>query len=241
MNSKDRFGPDSQPQTTRPYCSRSGSNFRHRDSRSGNRKPEKVLCPGRVIEPYQMLGLVEDDLAEAKGVDVVGAGGKNNMFGIYNHEPLKELKTFWGQTVLVPSGFNTTYDTNGDLLIYPEGDVSVSASARMPRAGYFFDAIIRQEPLDEEKLDVRDNLEEFGVITDRELELWKESTAKARATRRAVIAGFGGTALGDIALVPGLQLKHPKGIRDVAEWYMSTIIRPDYVKGIFDRQSEIAV
>ena len=84
----------------------------------------------------------------------------------------------------------------------------------MPKASYFFDAIIRQEPIDEEKLDVKDNLEEFGLVTERELDFWKEATRNARATGKAVIAGLGGTALGDIALVPGIQMKHPKGIRD---------------------------
>ncbi|HCY40474.1 MAG TPA: methyltransferase [Prolixibacteraceae bacterium] len=197
--------------------------------------------PVRVIEPYQMLGLVEPDLQEAMGIDVVGAWGKNNMFGIYNHEPLKEMKTFWGQTVLVPEGFETTNAENGDLLIHPEGDTSVSASARMPKASYFFDAIVRQELLDEETLDVRDNLEEFGLITESELNFWKEATRNARDTGKAVIAGLGGTALGDIALVPGIQMKHPKGIRDIAEWYMSTVMRPEYVKAIFDKQSEIAL
>ena len=197
--------------------------------------------PVRVIEPYQMLGLIDDDLIEAMGLDVIGAWGKNNMFGIYNHEPMKELKTFWGQTVLVPDGLHTTYDANGDLLIYPEGDLSSPPSSRMPVASYFFDAIVRQEPLIEEKLNVRDNLEEFTPIPEDELEFWRESTRKARATGKAVIAGLGGTALGDIALVPGLQVKHPKGIRDIAEWYMSTVMRPDYIKGIFERQTEIAL
>ena len=197
--------------------------------------------PVRVIEPYQMLGEIDQDLLEAMGIDVIGAWGMNNMFGIYNHKPLKEFTTFWGQQVLIPENFNTTNDANGDLLIYPEGDLSVPASARMPKASYFFDAIIRQEPVDEEKLDVGNNLEEFGLITESELNFWKESAGTARATGKAVIAGLGGTALGDIALVPGLQMKRPKGIRDIAEWYMSTILRPDYVKGIFDRQTEIAL
>ena len=56
-----------------------------------------------------------------------------------------------------------------------------------------------------------------------------------------MIASFGGTALGDIALVPGMQLRHPKGIRDVAEWYMSTISRPEYIKKIFEKQVETAI
>ena len=38
-----------------------------------------------------------------------------------------------------------------------------------------------------------------------------------------------------------MQLRHPKGIRDVAEWYMSTVMRPDYIKNIYERQAEIAI
>lgn len=199
------------------------------------------MKPVRVIEPYQMLGEVDPDLVNAMEIDIVGAWGMNNMFGIYNHEPFKEFETFWGQKVLFPNGFNTTYDKNGDLLIHPEGDLSVQPSGRMPKASYFFDAIVRQEPFEEENLDPKDNLEEFGLIKERELLFWNEAAKNARATGKAVIAGLGGTALGDIALVPGLQMKHPKGIRDIAEWYMSTVMRPDYVTAIFDRQSEIAL
>lgn len=197
--------------------------------------------PVRVIEPFQMLGEVDDDLAAIIGIDVTAAWGKNNMFGFYNHGPLKLFKTPWGQDVLVPENFNTSVDQDGNTFIYPEGDKSVSPSGRMPKSGYFFDAIIRQEPIEEEKLNPEDNLEEFGLVSESDLAFWKDSTAKARATGKAVIAGLGGTALGDIALVPGLQLKNPKGIRDVAEWYMSTVLRPEYITAIFDRQIEIAI
>lgn len=197
--------------------------------------------PVRVIEPFQMLGEVDEELRQAIGIDVTGAWGRNNMFGIYNHAPFKLFKTFWGQEVLLPEGFNTSYDEKGDLMIHPEGDLSVPPSGRMPKAGYFFDAVIRQEPIDDENLNVEDNLEEFGLITKQDLDFWAKASRDARATGKAVIAGLGGTALGDIALVPGLQLKHPKGIRDVAEWYMSTISRTDYIKTIFDRQVDIAL
>ena len=37
--------------------------------------------------------------------------------------------------VLVPQGFNTDPDENGDILIYPEGDKSVPPSGRMPKGG----------------------------------------------------------------------------------------------------------
>ena len=41
--------------------------------------------------------------------------------------------------------------------------------------------------------------------------------------------------------MPAPFLKHPKGIRDIAEWYMSTSSRRDYIHGIFGRQVEIAI
>lgn len=197
--------------------------------------------PIRVIEPFQMLGEVGWELIDAIGIDVVGAWGRNNMFGFYNHAPYKEWKTPWGQRVMVPMNFNTTTNENGDLLMYPEGDTSIPPCAKMPRTGYFFDAIIRQDPISEDELNVENNLEEFGLINDKDLEHWRIETDKAYYSGKAVIAAFGGTALGDIALVPGMQLRHPKGIRDVAEWYMSTVSRTDYIKNIYERQVEIAI
>ena len=197
--------------------------------------------PIRVIEPFQMLGEIDEDLSEIIGIDVAPAWGKNSMFGFYNHAPFKLYKTQWGQEVLVPENFNTSIDQDGNTFIYPEGDTRVVPSAKMPKSGYFFDAVIRQDTIVEEQLNPEDNLEEFNLVDEQDLTFWKESAAYARASGKAVIAGIGGTALGDIALVPGLQLKKPKGIRDVAEWYMSTVLRPDYVKTVFEKQIEIAI
>jgi len=197
--------------------------------------------PVRVIEPYQMLGEIDDELMVALGIDIIGLSPKNNMFGIYNSGELKEFITFWGQTVLLPKNFNTTFDGEGNLLIHPEGDLSVPASGKMPKASYFFDAVNRQETIDESTLDPEDNLEEFNPISDEDLKYWEEEINKIKGTDKAVIANFGGTAFGDIALVPGLNLKKPKGIRDVAEWYMSVIMRPDYIHEIFSKQSDIAL
>lgn len=197
--------------------------------------------PIRVIEPFQMLGEVGWELIDSIGIDVISAWGKNNIFGFHNHAPYKEWKTPWGQRVMVPLEFNTTTDKNGDLLMYPEGDTSVPPCAKMPKASYFFDAINRQEPIIEEELNVENNLEEFGLISNEELEHWRIEVDKAYFSGKAVIAAFGGTALGDIALVPGMNLKAPKGIRDVSEWYMSTVSRTDYVTSVFERQVEIAL
>jgi uroporphyrinogen-III decarboxylase len=50
-----------------------------------------------------------------------------------------------------------------------------------------------------------------------------------------------GSAFGDIALVPAPWLKNPRGIRDIEEWYLSTISRRDYIMTVFEKQCEIAL
>jgi hypothetical protein len=188
-----------------------------------------------------MLGEVKPDLMAALGVDVIGLGSSVTMFGFRN-EGWKPWTTFDGTPVLVPEGFNTKPEPNGDILMYPEGDRSAPPSGRMPNGGWYFDTIVRQPPIDDDNLDVEDNLEEFGPISDENLAYFCEEAQRLYdETDKAIFANFGGTAFGDIALVPTPQLKYPKGIRDVEEWYVSTVLRRDYVYEVFDRQCEIGL
>jgi hypothetical protein len=197
--------------------------------------------PVKVVEPYQMLGEIGPDLMAAVGADVVGVWPSKNLFG-YRNEGWKPWTTFDGTPVLVPAGFNTDLEPNGDLLSYPEGDRSAPPSARMPEKGFYFDTIVRQPTIDEADLRVEENLEEFETISEEELEHFRVAVERAHAqTDKAVLANFGGTAFGDIALVPAPWLKYPRGIRDISEWYMSTVARTDYVRAVFERQCEIAL
>ena len=197
--------------------------------------------PVKVIEPYQLLGEIQPDLMEAIGVDIVPLSGQKTMFGFKN-ENWKPWKTFDGTPVLVPEGFNTEPESNGDILLYPEGDKSASASGRMPNGGWYFDAIVRQPPIVDEQLNVEENLEEFDYISDEDLAYFKNEAERLfNETDKAIFGSFGGTSFGDIALVPAMWLKHPKGIRDIEEWYVSTVIRRDYVYKIFEKQCEIAL
>lgn len=196
--------------------------------------------PVKMIEPYQMLGEIDDELSEILGIDTIGLSGKNNMFGFAN-ENWKEFKTSWEQTILVPGKFPVEKDQNGDYLMFPESDISQKPSAKMPSDGFFYAAIIRQDPIDESKLNPEDNLEEFGLVSDEELSFWKNQVNKNYSKGKATVANFGGTGLGDIALVPAMQLKHPKGIRDVTEWYISTVTRQDYIHEVFEKQTDIAL
>jgi hypothetical protein len=202
---------------------------------------DEPATPIKVVEPMQMLGEIKPDLMDALGIDVIGLGNSSTIFGFKN-EGWKPWTTFGGTPVLVPEGFNTDPDENGDILIYPEGDKSVPPSGRMPKGGFYFDSIPRQLPLDDEDLKLEDNLEEFVPISNEDLAyLGREAERIWTETDKAALANFGGTAFGDIALVPGPWLKHPKGIRDVEEWYVSTMTRRDFIYKIFQHQCEIGI
>ncbi|MDR3793344.1 MAG: uroporphyrinogen decarboxylase family protein [Terracidiphilus sp.] len=195
--------------------------------------------PVRVSEPGQMLGTVEEDLERAMGLDVTGVFKRGTKWGVpaENWKPWK----LNGLEVLVPGEFNVTTDANGDTLAYPLGDTTLAPSGRMPKDGYFFDSVERQLPFDEDHLDPEENVEEYGAISQADLDFLAEGAKQAAATGMGVAASFGGTAFGDVALVPGTSLKQPKGVRSVAEWYMVTASHQDFVHQVFERQCEIAI
>lgn len=197
--------------------------------------------PVKVVEVYQMLGEIAPDMRDALGIDTVNLGGTGTMFG-FPQTDFKQWQLADGTPVLVPVDFNTQYEPNGDLLQWPGNDRSVPPSGRMPAGGNFFDAIIRQEPIDEERLDPSDNSEEFEPVTADEIDHYRQLAERLHTgTDKALFCTFGGLTFGDIALVPATFLKHPKGIRDIEEWYVSTVSRPDYIHAIFERQAEVAI
>ncbi|MGD0228638.1 MAG: methyltransferase, partial [Terriglobia bacterium] len=99
--------------------------------------------PVKVIDPFQMLGEVGPDLVAALDADVLPLEKQVTVFG-FRLEGWKPWTTFAGTPVLVPAGFTTEPDSNGDILLYPQGDRSVGATARMPNGGIYFDMIVRQ-------------------------------------------------------------------------------------------------
>lgn len=197
--------------------------------------------PIRIIELYQMLGEVDERLRQALELDVIGIPAPNTMFGF----PLRGAKAFKmhdGTPVLVPEKFNWTVDQNGRVLAYPQGDTSVPPCAAMPTGSYFFDAINCQGPIDEDNLNPADNCQEFGLLSENDLQYYRDAVHGAyETTQYGIYATLGGMGFGDVALVPGPFLKDPKGIRDVEEWYVSLAIRPNYVRAIFEKQCEYAL
>lgn len=196
----------------------------------------------KIVEPYQFLAEVEPEVRELLGIDTAPVFGSSSLFGFRN-EGWKPWQLFDGTEVLVPGQFNPTTDTNGDLLMHPQGDTSVPPSARMPRNGFYFDAIIRQEPIDEDNLDPDEWLDGYtSVYTDEETAFISAQVEQLyHNTELSVVFWHGCGGLGDIAKVPGPWMKEPKGIRDISLWYTAPLLYPDYIHGIYERQTEIAI
>jgi uroporphyrinogen-III decarboxylase len=194
----------------------------------------------RVYEPFQMLAEVEEPVRKALGVDVVGIMLPYTIFG-YKNENWKPFRLFDGTDVLVSEHFVSDVLPNGDMVQYPGGDRSAPPSGRMPKDGFYFDAIVRQEPIDEASLNPKEWVEQtYGLFTDEDLRFLEEQSRwYFENTDYALFGNFGGGSFGDIAIVVGPHIPHPKGIRDPEEFYMSHVTRKSYIKEIFEYQLEV--
>lgn len=197
--------------------------------------------PIKILEPVQMLGVLDEDIREALGIQTQPCWGANCMMGFPAKDDYKEWRTPWGQEVLVPKDFVTTTDEKGDTLLYACGDTNYKAAGRMPRTGMFFDNTERFPEFDEDNYRLEDNLEEFGPIPQDDLDWLALQRQRYEASSNVIMGNLGGTAFGDIALVPGPMLKEPKGIRDVTEWYISIASRPEILHEIFEYQAHYAI
>lgn len=194
----------------------------------------------KVCEPLQMLGKIDDRLRQALGIDVVGVFTPRNIFGFENKD-WKPFTLFDGTEFLVPCNFNVKSDGKGGWFIFPQGDTAVPPSGLMPKGGYYFDAICRQEPIYEDKLDPADNLEEFTLLSAEDIKAMTEQADTAVQKQLGTILTLPGAGFGDIALLPAPWMKRTKGIRDIEEWFVFTTARKDYVYKVFEGQCEIAI
>ena len=196
--------------------------------------------PVKIIEPFQMLGEIDEELKQIMHLDCEHVFGSYDMLGNDN-DRLHTQRTPWGQEVLIAQGIDLTPDRNNDVWLYPQGDRTAAPSAVLSDGCYFMNAIERCGEIDDSQMNPEDNLEEYGLVSDEELDRFAARVETAARTGRAVVASFGGSALGDVAFVPGVSLRNPKGIRSVAEWYISTLMRPDYIREVFSRQTDFAI
>jgi hypothetical protein len=175
----------------------------------------------KVFEPMTMQGQVDCDVLNALGCDVVGLYSPYTFPG-YKNENWKQWKLH-GTKVLVGEGFNYSHGKDGTIYLHPQGDTSISPSAKMPSTGYFFDNIIRQEDLSNHKYDARaDYKDQFSIFSEEECNYYEETSKKLfEETNYAIFGNFFQCGVGDIFLIPGAWLKKTNGIRDLSLWFMA--------------------
>ncbi len=246
MTSRERLAATLRHEATDRVCVDFGAGFQTGLGAGAVHRLREALFgkssqPVKVVESYQMLGEIDEELRRALGLDVVGVHGSGTMFGFKN-EGWKPFTMFDGTPVLVPGRFNVTPAEDGGWMMHPEGDTSVPPSAWMPKDTFFFDSVNRQGALDEAALDPADNCEEMEVVSDAEVAHFAQLARHYHEqTDYGIYMTLPGTAFGDIALVPAPWMKHPKGIRSVEDWYMATAMRRDYVQKVFEVQCECAL
>ena len=193
----------------------------------------------KVFEPMMMLGLVEEDILQAVGGDVVGLNSPATLLG-YRNENWKPWKLPDGTPVLMGGNFAFTEDPDGTVFAYPQGNTSAPPSAKMPSDGFYFDNIIRQEPLETHQFDARkDYSDQYALFSDDDCRHYEETSKNLfEGTNYALFGNFFLGGVGDIFHIPGAWIEHPKGIRDLQDWIMAHLDHPDYVKEFFEMQTE---
>ena len=196
----------------------------------------------KIIDPYQMLVEVEDAVKKKIGVDTYGIQLPYTIFGFKN-ENWKPWKLNDGTEVLVSEHFEYDIDKSGNILLFPHGDRSVSPSGKMVKDGYYFDAISRQKPINQNNLDPKKWVDQsFSLYTQEDMKYLEKSSAGIFSeTDYSIIGNFCDGGLGDIGIIPGPNVKDPVGIRDPEEWYISLVTRKNYINEIFGFQTELAL
>ena len=188
--------------------------------------------PVKIKSMFSMVGVMEEDLMDVMGCDVQELDPYANPFGNVNKD-WKEW-SYLGETVLIPGGSALRNDEKGGTYIYPQGDTTVEPSGYMPSGGFYFDTLERSPPYDEDNLNPLDQVEEFQIVPEAMLDFHKQRMEIYGKKERAILATPGYFTLGDVTNIPGPNLRKPKGIRSIADWYTAPLLYPDYVNEVFE-------
>ena len=196
--------------------------------------------PPKVCDMCAMTAYVEPDLGEVMGVDVQQMYNYADTYG-HTHDAWKEW-TYRGTTVLVPADATITEDGKGGYYVYPEGDANYPASGHLPAGGFYFDNLERPfEPYDEDDPDPEGNLEDYMLVSDAQIAYHHKVLDELKPMQKAIQVGPCYAALGDANNIPGPNIRQPKGIRTIAEWYMAPLLYPEMVAEVYERGTDIAI
>lgn len=187
--------------------------------------------PPRINDMSTMTAYVDADLAACLGTDVCQLENYGDTYGHINTE-WKEW-TYHGTDILIPRNCTVNPDGSGGYYVYPQGDACCLPSGHMPAGGYYFDNLTRTPEFDEDEADPEDNAEDYLPVGDAQIAHHKKLLAEVKKYDRFVNVGPAYTCLGDANNIPGPNLKDPKGIRSIADWYTAPLLYPEYVHAVY--------
>ena len=199
--------------------------------------------PIKVQESAQILGVVDEDVRQALGVDVIGLWNETNTLGVKNSN-FKPFTMPDGTPTLMPGDMQFTRGPKGEYLTYPQGDLNEAPSMHMPHDGYFFDNIERGGEYDEDFLNAKEDFKnDFGLLSDEDArEIERKSYELYDGTDYGIVGMIGGSSFGDVFTLPACWVKgKPNGIRKMEDWLMAHVLYPEYIEDIFSMQAEIAL
>ena len=193
----------------------------------------------RIDDMSTMTAYVDPDLGDCLGTDVSILDYYGDTYG--------HLETDWkewnyrGVDILIPKTCTIREDGSGGYYVFPQGDDSCAPSGHMPANGFYFDNLTRTPEFDEDEANADDNVEDYGLVSDEQVAFHKEAIKRLLPLGRAIDAAPFYVALGDANNIPGPNLKNPKGIRSIAEWYTAPLEYPDYVEEVFEKGTDRAI
>jgi hypothetical protein len=199
--------------------------------------------PVRILEMLQFVADVDDDVRERLGIDIKALPYPVDTLGNLN----KGYKTFTSPTGIQAAVSDASaWDVLDDhsIVLYAQGDRDFPPSARMLGDGMYFDNITSRIPrFDEDDLHpLEDFKDDFSLIGDEIAEILDRESEKAYADTEYAICGiFPMALLGDAGISPAPFLKEPRGIRKMEDWLMAHILHPEYIRAVFELQTEMAL
>ena len=135
----------------------------------------------QIIDTYQFLARVEDEMLEHFGIDVLPLFGAYDPLGVKCGVGLKEWTMPNGEHSLVSEDFNPEPQSDGSYILEKGGNLF-----RLPREGFYFDAV-RPVLAEAESMEDIERLFDFSGFTQEQGNYYRKEAERLQGSERAVV------------------------------------------------------
>ena len=137
--------------------------------------------PVEIIDTYQLLARVEDEVLDRFGIDVLPLFGAYDPLGVKCGVGFKEWAMPNGAPSLVSKDFSPELQEDGSYLLEKGGNLF-----RLPREGFYFDAV-RPVLAEAGSIDDIERLFDFGGFTQVQADYYRREAERLWESERAVV------------------------------------------------------